>query len=162
MSSNSVVLFLALNIFIVANFDGSPTAAYASNDMDVYRLPENTVPLLYNLSISPDYDRSTDYVRFNGEVEITIAVKVRTRKITLNYRGIDLDVAYVYEKSTLDDLDVLGFELDAKNEQFNISLVTELEVGVEYIVDIEFHRKSKKDMTGFYKSEYQNPDGGKE
>jgi len=126
-----------------------------ANEMDVYRLPGNTTPVSYVLKIMPNYNCSTDAVDFDGEVEIVINVQSETSTITLNYKNILIYVVYVHEKITEDDVDVMEVSYDSQNEQCNILLRSQLKVGIQYLVNIEYHVKiDTNDMEGFYKSKY--------
>jgi len=103
----------------------------------------------------PNYNYLTDGVDFDGEVEIVINVQSKTSTITLNCKNILVYVVYVHEKITEDDFDVMEVGYDDQNEQCNIFLRSQLNVGIQYLVNIEYHVKiDTNDMEGFYKSKY--------
>jgi len=77
---NVVVLFF-VQFASVFNSDGR-SSCNGQNEMNVYRLPGNTIPDSYDLKIMPDYNYFTDAVVFDGEVEIVITVKSETSMIT--------------------------------------------------------------------------------
>jgi len=149
--------------YLISGLRGISAETNGQNDiMDVFRLPTHTVPISYKLDISPNYDSTNNSVSFDGEVDIIISVKSETSEITLNYKDLDIDVVYVNEKLSKANIDVTDIRYSIKNEQFTIYLESELRVGVEYKIIIEFHSKVENSMNGFYKSTYQDPQGNKE
>lgn len=131
------------------------------NEMDVYRLPGDTIPDSYDLKIMPDYNSYSAF-DFNGEVEIVMDVKSETSMIILNCKDILVYVVYVHEKITKNDVDVSEVRYDEQNEQCNIMLKSRLKVGIQYLVNIEYHVKiDANNMEGLYKSTY-NKDQHKE
>lgn len=156
ISKNVIVLLFFVLFANVFSYDERTSAGSKdSNEMDVYRLPGNTVPDSYDLKITPDYNYYTDAVDFDGEVEIVIDVKSETSAITLNSKDILVYVAYVHEKITENDVDVSEVRCDEQNEQCSILLKTRLKVGIQYVVNIEYHVKiDANEMEGFYKSTY--------
>jgi len=103
----------------------------------------------------PDYKNITDAINFDGEVEIVIDVKSETSTITLNCKDILIYVVYVHDKKTEHDVDVSEVHYDEQNEQCNIFLTTPLKVGIQYVVNIEYHVKIvTNNMEGFYNNTY--------
>jgi len=150
-----VLLFCVLFANVFSYDERSTEGSNGPNEMDVYRLPGNTIPDSYDLKIMPNYDYYADAVDFDGEVEILIDVKSETSTITLNTKGILVYVVYVHEKITEDDVDVSEVRYDDRNEQCNILLKSRLKVGIQYLVNIEYHVKiDTNDMEGLYKSTY--------
>ncbi|XP_025193431.1 endoplasmic reticulum aminopeptidase 1-like [Melanaphis sacchari] len=164
MSENvSVLLFFVLFASVLGSDGRSSTEVNEPDEMVVYRLPGNTIPVSYNLNIMPDYNYFTNTVDFNGEVEILIDVISKTSTITLNCNDILIYVVYVHEKKTKDNIDVLEVKNDSQNEQCNILLRTQLKVGIRYVVNIEYHVNIRvNNMEGFYKSTYNNKDNHKQ
>lgn len=158
-----VSLVFVLFASVIFSSDGlSSAGANDSNEMYIYRLPGDTIPDSYDLTIMPDYNYFTDAVNFDGEVTIVIDVKSETSTITLNCRDILIYVVYVHEKLTENAIDVSGVRYDEPNEQCIVLLNSHLKVGIQYMVNIEYHVKIDSDyMEGFYKSKY-NKDKYKE
>jgi len=165
MISKTLVLSLSFVVLFASVFssDGrSSVGVNGPNEMDVYRLPGNTIPDSYDLKIMPDYNHHTDAIDFDGEVEIVIDVKSETSTITLNCKGIQIYVVYVHEKITENDIDVSKIRYDEQNEQCNIMLIPRLKVGTQYLVNIEYHVNiDTNNMERLYKSTY-NKDGHNE
>lgn len=119
-----------------------------------HRLPSDTRPLSYELTLRPNYDRVTERVEFIGEVMISISVSSATNKVTLNCRDLKIYVVYVYEKCSNRSLWATEYSHDEANERLTISLEQELNIGVEYVLDIEFYGRVDNGSDGFYKSSY--------
>jgi len=164
MSKNIAVLSFFVLFASVFGSDGRSSAGSVEpEEMDVYRLPGNTIPISYNLNIMPDYNYFTDAVDFDGEVEIVIDVKSNTSTITLNCNDILIYVVYVHEKIEKYDIDVMEVRNDTQNEQCNILLKSQLKVGIQYVVSIEYHvHMPVNNMEGFYKSTYNDKNNHKE
>jgi len=155
ISKNLVVLWFFVLVF--GSGARSSVGANGPDEMDVYRLPNNTIPVSYDLNIMPNYNYFTDDVELDGEVEIVIDVIFETLTITLNCKNILVYVVYVHEKITDYDVDVSEIIYDTRNEQCKILLKSRLKVGVQYLINIEFNLKiDKNDMEGFYKSTYND------
>lgn len=162
MSSAAIVSFFVLVVGVADGLAKTKDVSH-NNEMDVFRLPDDTVPVSYNLSIMPDYDRrKTDAIDFDGEVYITIAVKRNTSKITLNSRRLFMYVAYVHEKTTDRTVDVVDIRYDEKNEQLAIHLESELRAGAQYTVNVEYHGSVRNGTNGLYESTYRVSDSCEE
>lgn len=157
-----VSLVFVLFASVIFSSDGlSSAGANGPNEMDVYRLPGDTIPDSYDLKIMPDYNNYY-FTEFDGEVVIVIDVKSETSTITLNCRDILIYVVYVHEKLTENDVDVSGTRYDEQNEQCSVLLNSRLKVGIQYVVNIEYHVEIDSDyMEGLYESKY-NKDNYKE
>lgn len=138
---------------------GNVTDTITTGTMDVYRLPGHTVPVSYALKLVPDYEHLPDAVDLDGELRMVIDVKRRTSRLTFNYRNLVVCVAYVHNRRTWDDVEVVDIFYDAENEQVHLVLADDLQEDQEYVVDIEFHVTIRKGMDGFYRSAYYDPDG---
>lgn len=123
------------------------------------RLPGDTVPLSYVLSVQPNYDRPSDTIVFDGQVNILIAVQNKSSVITLNYKNLLIYVVYLHESNTKQDIIVKDILHDPENERFQILLEIELEVDALYVLSIEYRGTNKNVLDGLYNSTYANPDG---
>lgn len=131
----------------------------ADGDMAVYRLPNTTRPVSYELNVTPDYDRRTRTVDFTGEVEIALYATSRTAAVTLNGKHLEVFVVYVREKSTDRPVDVLDVCHNGRDEQLVVLLRTPLQPGVPYAMNVEFGGTVHGGMDGFYRSEYTDDYG---
>jgi len=165
MSKNLAVLLWLVSFASVFGSDGHLSSAGADvpNEINVYRLPNDTIPVSYELSLTPNYNHFKDDVDFDAEVEILIDVKSATSTITLNCNDILIYVVYVHEKITEDNIDVIEVRSDIENEQCNIFLRSRLQAGVQYVLNIEYHVNIQvNNMEGFYKSTYNDQQGHRE
>lgn len=125
---------------------------------DVFRLPNDTEPISYQLHIKPTIDPNDNLFIFNGDVSISIKVKSSTDVLTLNADGLNItqiNVTDTTNTSTPIVIGVIEFNCVVKNEQLKIHLDTPgLIADRVYEVRIEYTGKLRDDMTGFYKSSY--------
>lgn len=126
--------------------------------IDVFRLPNNTEPISYQLTIKPIIDEAYDSFIFSGDVIINIKVKTSTEELTLNADGLNITQINVTDKtntSTSIQVNVLGFTFVDKNEQLKIQLNKPgLIADRVYEVQIIYTGELRNDMIGFYKSSY--------
>lgn len=123
--------------------------------MDVYRLPNNTVPISYDLRISPILDSKTNNFSFTGQVTINIRVITPTEELTLNAYDLRIGEIEVTDVSLSMQIPVLSNITEDKNQQLKIQLGKPgLIADREYKVKISYSGELRDDMTGFYKSSY--------
>lgn len=129
----------------------------AGEKMDVFRLPNDTVPLAYRLNVWPIIDPNAENAfTFSGHVAVRVRAVVSTAVLTLNAdRDLNVSQPIVKDMSTLDAVNVTGYGVVAKNEQLVIQLDRPgLVADREYEVQIPFAGRLRTDMTGFYRSSY--------
>lgn len=128
-----------------------------SEIMDVFRLPNNTEPISYNLRIRPTIDPENNNFSFTGEVTIHIRVNTSTENITLNAYELNIENVEVKDADSSTKITVKDLKLVAKNEQLIIILDEPgLTADREYKVKIVYSGEIRNDMTGFYKSSYKD------
>lgn len=146
------ILFLILSCSCALAHGGTSE----KEKMDVFRLPNNTEPLSYKLSISPFLDPTTRNFSFAGEVIIDIRVITSTQELTLNAYGLqigEIEVTDIVDSSM--KISVLSNKIVDKNQQLKIQLNKPgLIADRTYKVQIKYTGKLRDDMTGFYKSSY--------
>ena len=122
-----------------------------------YRLPNDTYPLHYDVSIKTDV-HNADFA-FTGKVDILLEVRTSTFQIILQQRQL-----------TIIKIDLFDFNGNAVQEdvQFTEGGVEEflivpspriLATGEQYRLSIEFSGILREDTSGFYRSSYQNAQG---
>jgi aminopeptidase N len=111
-----------------------------------YRLPNNTVPLRYDLWLKTDFDkRSLD---FEGRVRILVKTVVPTNKITLLMRDLHID-----------EIDLLAADGTLKQSKLrsqyvgeifflNIFLPDQTKQNDELVLDVKYHGKMSKRNEG--------------
>jgi hypothetical protein len=154
MTKNIFLLIFVLHASVI----DSGGSVGRQNEMDVFRLPNRTMPISYDLKITLYYDESSDPVGYEGEVEIVISVKAKTSEITLNCKNLSVDVIYIFEKDSLLSVEVINWQTNTRNEQLNIFVDYELDINILYVLSIEFRGTIGHDTNGFYKSTYYNKD----
>ena len=122
--------------------------------MKTYRLPNNSIPLRYDLWLKTEVDK--EIFNFSGRVKIHIKVLEPTQIITLHMRRIVI--------TKVDFLDVSGslitgniaFDYDKHFEFLELTLPTQRNVNDELILDIAYTGVSKRDGLGFCHSSYRD------
>ncbi|XP_050432734.1 uncharacterized protein LOC126840818 [Adelges cooleyi] len=116
-------------------------------------LPEDTVPVSYDLTIAPDFDRGNG--TFAGTVDIVILVKSFTSVIVLNSKDLDITSIQVTDRDDRQEIKVNDWiYLVNPQEQIRIKTNTTLEAENKYKLSVKFNGYLRNDMTGFYKSSY--------
>lgn len=149
------VAFMAL----IAVARSIPRPLSSDIDLNNFRLPNNTRPVHYDVSLSTDIHRG-DF-EFSGRVRITIEVLQATREIALHYRQIAIENVDLFSASEP------SIPLEANIEH---SLIEELEFLViptaielseneRFIVEIAYSGVLRTDNQGFFRSFYNNSDG---
>lgn len=111
-------------------------------------LPDNVIPLHYDLALRPDATALT----FHANVAISIDVRRETSAITLNAVGLDFDHAAV-------DGDTAGtVGTDEKLGRATIKLGAALAAG-RHVLSIDYHGKIGRSTLGFFAMDYAGPDG---
>ncbi|KAG5680227.1 hypothetical protein PVAND_009750 [Polypedilum vanderplanki] len=118
-----------------------------------YRLPNDSLPLSYDLTIKTEIHRKN--LNFVGNVKIHVQIQNRTKKLTLHYHGIVIDF--------VDLLTVNRNEMIARNLTLHklpkfdfliILLPREFNPNEEFILNISYHGKLTKSKLGFFYSSY--------
>lgn len=125
-----------------------------TGQMDVFRLPNDVVPVSYSLRIATDFEKLT----FSGHVEIVIEAVSRTCRITLNAKDVNVTEVEVIDHKSNVALDVVNQYIVERNEQLIIELNSTnicLTPSKLYIVKIKYDAYLREDMSGYYKSSYR-------
>ena len=109
-------------------------------------LPENVIPLTYDLSLEPDLDTFT----FDGEVQIFVELKNATDEITLNAAELTIHSSSVQ----IDDDIIDGGSLQSDDDEtITINLGKRYDPG-KATVNISFSGELNDRLLGFYRSQY--------
>jgi len=146
------LLFLVVSCSCVFAQD----ATKVRENMDVFRLPNNTEPISYRLNVQPFIIPENNNFTFIGTVLITIRVKITTEELTLNVDDLQINKINVRDtNSSSAEVEVTGNHIVVKNEQLIIQLKTPgLIADRVYEVEIAYSGELRNDMSGFYKSWY--------
>ncbi|CAI6344932.1 unnamed protein product [Macrosiphum euphorbiae] len=118
--------------------------------MDVFRLPENTSPLSYDLWFAPNMSDFT----FEGCAKILVAINTGTISVTLNLNNLTVTNVEAKDVSTNRDVVVTGFEYQTKNEQFVISFQRAVPNNKQLLLTIKYKGYIRDDKRGLYRSSY--------
>lgn len=119
-----------------------------------FRLPNNTLPLHYNLSLSTNIHRG-DFV-FDGSVRIHIRILENSDTITLHYRQLIIrNVNLIHINGTILQQNV-PFTMTHHLEFLDILSSTLLTVDEELIVELSYTGILRSDGAGFIRSSYVN------
>lgn len=153
-----IVLFVA---FAALNSMGFvPDVA---NEITTFRLPNDTVPVHYYLSITTSIHDNGNSA-FSGRVRITIRAVEETSVITLHYREHTFTQINLYNyteapfepeliEGDIDPVLIEDFEF------LQIRTAAPLVANQQYIVEIDFNNTLRNDNSGFYRSFYNTTQG---
>lgn len=124
-----------------------------------YRLPNNTRPLRYDVTLTTDVHLGE--AAFTGNVRIRFEVLENTNEITLHTRQLTIEKIDLF--STPDSPVLVQSNVQfTENEDVEFLVIrptAQVNRGQEYIVDITYRGFLRDDNMGFYRSTYKNPQG---
>ncbi|EAT35030.1 AAEL012783-PA [Aedes aegypti] len=127
-----------------------------------YRLPNNTIPLRYNVELTTHVHdhQSPNQFDFNGKVTIWLRVlEENVQNITLHYRQITVThVKLTDATNTVLVNDDSSFTTDVTYEFLVILAPSILRIG-DYSLELEYHGELRTDNGGFYRSSYTDARG---
>lgn len=132
----------------------------AKDTLDInYRLPNETVPIFYNVVIKTKIDEGIS--DFSGTVEIRLLVKQNTSKIVLHSKQQSIENLELFSdpaRPLAFNLVPTTFKLLEDEQILEISTVSgnNLTAGKEYLLAIDFTGVLRDDNVGFYRSSYVN------
>ena len=122
-----------------------------------YRLPNTTVPLAYDISLSTNIHRG-DF-DFYGRVIIRFEVLETTNEVVVQYRYINIqDISILNSNNQLIESSV-PFTLNETVEFLIIRPNQQLIKGEQYSVIILYNGVIRDDGLGWYRASYVNPEG---
>ena len=157
-----IALIFVIIAQISASFENSPigrgkgkttTAVYN------YRLPNNSIPLRYDLWIKTDIDKG-DF-DFSAKIKIRIKILENTRKITLHCRNLDIDKIELLKVTNSSKKTQLSFNNDSNYDLLEVLLPKMAHANKELILYIQYHGILRNDNLGFYRGNYTNENNKK-
>lgn len=132
--------------------DPIPVNAESDEPTVGYRLPNNSIPINYDLWLKTDVDKNI--FEFDGHVKIHVRIIEATPTITLHIRQL-----------TIDNIDILATDGTVLQEKTSFAFFDEFEFLVialpesmmpddEVILDITYHGILREDGSGFYRAQY--------
>lgn len=123
-----------------------------------YRLPNNSIPLHYDLFITTDIDRGI--FEFVGVVKIHIRIVDESQEIILHYRQTTVDVINLFSADgTTLVAENLPYQQIPIYEFLVINLPTARNPNDELVLEIRYTCTHRSDGGGFYRGSYVNTDG---
>lgn len=123
----------------------------ATKKMDVFRLPENTSPVSYDLWFAPNMSDWT----FQGCAKILVNINTEnTNTVTLNLNNLTVTNVSAIDVMNNRDVVVTGLEYQTKNEQFVISFQRAVPVNRQLLLTIKYKGYIRDDKIGLYRSSY--------
>ncbi|XP_070493424.1 aminopeptidase N-like [Chironomus tepperi] len=126
-----------------------------SDDDITYRLPNNTLPVRYDLWVKTDVEKQI--FNFQGHVKIQVRAMEPTDYVTLQYRDIVIDRIDLLNENGLTIDENLTFEyLEPLSHEFlKIHLVNPVDTDARFTLDIIYHGElHEPSNNGFYKAYY--------
>lgn len=131
--------------------DGVKNPLKSDHDIS-YRLPNNTIPLRYDLWVKTDVEKEN--FNFEGHVKIQVRAMEQTDYVTLQYRDIVIDQIDILNENGLKIGENLTFEyLEPLSHEFlKIHLVSPVDTDARFTLDIIYHGElHEPSNNGFYK-----------
>ena len=120
-----------------------------------YRLPNDTLPLHYEIYLHPDLIKGT----FTGKVDVLLNVTKPRDFIVIHSKYLSITKTLLREGDGTNGQEISfaeAFEY-APNEFWVIKLRSQIQLGL-YTLHLEFDGSLTKDIVGFYKSSYYDSD----
>ncbi|KAJ6597318.1 Aminopeptidase N [Pseudolycoriella hygida] len=122
-----------------------------------YRLPNNSIPLNYDLVITTDIDKGL--FDFSGVVKIHIRIVNESQEIILHYRQTTIDVINLFTADgTTIIAEALLYVQIPVYEFLVITLPRVYNPNDEVVLEIKYRGEHRADGGGFYRASYVNAD----
>lgn len=159
----SLCLLVSLVICVVAKehrpINNNLDYALDASIEDVkFRLPNNTKPLSYDITISTKIDE--DNFGFAGKVKIDLHVLETSSKIILHARQLTIKSINLTMTSGF-SIELNSFTYDVTTEFLTIPTKIQLLKNANYSLIIDYVGELRADQFGFYRSSYVNSRGDK-
>lgn len=167
---------LAANIvLLITSSIGSPLSGLHNNDVQIeeikfktfesesniapsfvplgYRLPNNSIPLSYDLRLTTDIDKAV--FNFTGAVKIHIKIVEESQEIVLHYRQTTIDEINLWsaDGTTLISTNLV-YEQIPVFEFLVIALPNLVQPDDELVLEINYNCEHRGDGAGFYRGSY--------
>lgn len=129
----------------VRGYDDKPT-------VDFGRLPDDTEPEWYALSLVPDFD--TVNPSFAGRVDISIVVKTTTDEITFNSKDLVLHEITMTDDNTNGDVRVDSWKYVEELEQVKVKIDGHILAKQKYTIHIDYSGYLNDDASNIFHTSY--------
>ncbi|EAT41120.1 AAEL007204-PA [Aedes aegypti] len=123
---------------------------------DHYRLPNDVIPLHYDLWLHPNLDEGT----FTGRVSIDVSVVSTTRTIVLHSNGLTITNPSLKLETSLTPITLTPqFDLEREFLQLNVPISAVLQPDTNATISMSFSGKMSGKIVGLYSSSYPTENG---
>lgn len=158
MKTNILVVCL-LTYFLSSSFIYAQNLEDDSEDLFVYRLPDNTEPVSYDLRMKPIVDLKNDNYTFIGQVDIVIRVIRYTTEVTLNSKNLNISsVSRFRDLKTKRYTAVKEYYHEEKTDQMVIRLSKSIVPPRLYNFTINFEGTLNNNFMGLHRYFYDSND----
>lgn len=152
--------YVLLSLLLFANTNGHrwqrSSAEFATEtSQNNYRLPNNTKPNSYDITIATDIDRNE--FGFSGRVVIDLIVLEPSFNITIHARQLDIKTISLVNPFGVIHLN--SHTHDNVTDHLVIPTQVQLEKDTPYTLTIEYSGVLRTDRLGFYRDTYINAKG---
>lgn len=156
-----ILVFYLVSAFASSPRDLSDVVAAAPSDPEgiSFRLPNNTIPIHYDIYISTDIHIPRLY--FNGSIFITIRTLMPSTNITVNFKQLNVFAVHLFRSDWSLVENYVNFVANEETELLVITPTDELPGGQEFNVGINYNGLLRDDMYGFYHAFYIDEEGNK-
>lgn len=145
---------LVLQVFTIAVYQGEFTDASNISEVN-FRLPNNTRPESYDLSIRTRIDEN-DF-DFNGTIRIELYIVESTKSIVLHQ--VNQTIEEINLSSDGQGVNIINYTYNETLQFLNISVLEPLNIGSRYNLEIKYQGTLRDDYLGFYRTSYLNDSG---
>jgi aminopeptidase N len=136
--------------------DATKPKQQTKNDV-TYRLPNDTLPLEYDLTLKTWIHESN--FNFTGNVVIKLLIVEDTTTIKVHYRRTTIVSATLLTANGESILSDDDFHLEIEEEFIVVTARQTLIKGTIYVLDINYNGVLREDNVGFYRSYYTDENG---
>lgn len=122
-----------------------------------YRLPNDTVPLTYDIFLSTDIHRGE--FAFDGRAIIRFEVVEETEQVTMQFRMMTIHNVSLFDTDNQLIEENVAFEQNHTVEFLHVRPTQQLLVGQQYFVQVFYNATIRNDGLGFYRASYIDPEG---
>lgn len=128
------------------------------NSVGNYRLPNNTVPVAYDVELWTEVDQRV--LNFTGRVKINITAVEASSTITLHFRQTANFSASIINTDVVTSTEsLLTVTTEDTREFLTLTSTSSLTAGSNYTLTINYTGLLRTDQCGFYYSSYTDDDG---
>lgn len=138
----------------------APSANISERETLSYRLETTVLPQHYGVEVTPYFssEHGKQQFTFDGKVDVTLSTTAGDiRKITLhaNQLNISSDIRLRDAITPLSEIKVISQTYDPRTHKYTLGLASALTPMRKYVLSMQYVGQLSSDMTGFYRSSYE-------